>query len=147
MQNRNAMNNRVSEIVSGNETVTDPYGIIFADLNGLKQVNDTGGHAAGDILLRKAAILLQEVFAGDAIYRAGGDEFMIIVMNCSRKEFNAKVETLHARSQDPDNVCFAIGSCYNDSGDDIRFSMHRADENMYHDKEQYYAEHPERKQR
>lgn len=53
-----------------------PYGIIFADLNGLKICNDTKGHKAGDELLKKAAALLKEIFNEDEIYRSGGDEAM-----------------------------------------------------------------------
>jgi GGDEF domain-containing protein len=42
-------------------------------LNGLKQCNDQGGHAAGDKLLQKASELLRKEFDGYEIYRAGGD--------------------------------------------------------------------------
>ena len=147
INNRNAMNNRVNDIVSGNEEIIRFYGVVFADLNGLKRVNDNGGHAAGDLLLKKAALLLQEVFIGYDIYRAGGDEFMIIVSDISDEEFGKKVAELRERSGDPDNVCFSVGSYYNASCIDIRVAMRIADEAMYKDKERYYSEHPERKYR
>ncbi len=147
INNRNAMNNRVSDIISGEEVLSRNCGIVFADLNGLKRVNDENGHAAGDLLLKKAALLLQEVFIGDSIYRAGGDEFMIIAANCSEEKFIQKVNELRERSCDPNNVCFSIGSFYNGSGGDIRDAMRAADEAMYKDKEEYYAKYPERKYR
>ena len=147
INNRNAMNNRVSSIVTGDEVISGSYGIVFADLNGLKRVNDDGGHVAGDLLLKKAALLLQEVFIEDSIYRAGGDEFMVIVLECSEAEFSKKVCELRERSKDPDNVCFSVGSFYNCSNSDIRDAMRSADEAMYKDKENYYSEHPERKYR
>ena len=147
INNRNAMNNRVSSIVSGDEIISGSYGIVFADLNGLKRVNDDGGHVAGDLLLKKAALLLQEVFIEDSIYRAGGDEFMVMVLGCSEAEFNSKVSVLRERSSDPDNVCFSVGCFYNGSNSDIRDAMRFADEAMYKDKENYYSEHPERKYR
>lgn len=142
VKNRNAMNNKVSNIVSGGESMQTQYGVVFADLNGLKTVNDDHGHNAGDILLKKAAILLQEVFENDDIYRAGGDEFVVIVTGCSREDFEEKLELLRRRSDLPENVSFAVGSCYVDAGFDIRSAMHLADENMYKDKKEYYLSHP-----
>lgn len=147
IKNRNAMNNRVNNIVSGEEVLSAPYGIVFADLNGLKRVNDEGGHAAGDLLLKKAALVLQEVFIEDSIYRAGGDEYVVIVENCSEEMFNKKVNELKACTNDPNNVCFSIGSFHNSSGSDIRDSLRIADDAMYKDKEEYYAKYPERKYR
>ena len=145
--NRNAMNNKVSSIVSEKETMDEPYGIVFADLNGLKAVNDKKGHTAGDLILKKAALLLQEIFIGDQIYRAGGDEFMVIVSGCSEEEFDNKVAKLRERSADPEKVCFSVGSFYNSSDSVILDAMRIADQAMYKDKEQYYLTHPERRNR
>ena len=77
--NRNAMNSRIDSLANDKDAATHPLGVIFADLNGLKRVNDTKGHEAGDILLKNAALLLQAVFVGYEIYRAGGDEFFILL--------------------------------------------------------------------
>ena len=145
--NRNAMNNKVSDFVTSGDENSEPFGIVFTDLNGLKRVNDNDGHFAGDLLLKKAAIILQEVFSGDEIFRAGGDEFMMIVSGGSEQEFEQKIRKLREKANDPENVCFAIGSCYDEHGRDIRRAMHIADEQMYRDKEQYYIRYPERKHR
>ena len=147
IKNSNAMNNMVEVLTKSAGLLNEPYGIIFADLNGLKRVNDQNGHSAGDLLLKKASLLLQEVLAGDDIYRAGGDEFMTIVSGCDEEAFNRKVQTLRERAGDPDNVCFSVGSFYNSTGCDIRTAMKEADKAMYRDKEEYYAAHPERKHR
>ncbi|MBR3247220.1 MAG: sensor domain-containing diguanylate cyclase [Clostridiales bacterium] len=145
IMNRNSMNNRVTGIVDG-EPVTKPYAVIFADLNGLKRVNDENGHSAGDLLLKKAGLVLQEVFVDDEVYRAGGDEFMVIVSG-SRDEFDKKISLLRAKASDPDYVCLSFGYCFNDSDMDIRDAMRIADEEMYKDKEKYYSEHPDRRYR
>lgn len=51
----------------------------FIDVDGLKQVNDTGGHEAGDELLRRVASLLAEACAGgEYAYRFGGDEYAFL---------------------------------------------------------------------
>ena len=147
VQNRNAMNNRVTDIISGTEELNIPYGVIFADLNGLKEENDTHGHSAGDIMLKKAAILLQEIFEDNDIYRAGGDEFMVIIKGCTKEAFEEKTKALKHRTNMPGQVSFAVGSYYVTSGCDIRDAMRYADENMYKDKSNYYDEHPEKKKR
>ena len=142
VNNRNCMNDRIGEMIQTTEGAFSPYGVVFADLNGLKRVNDTLGHSAGDLLLKKAAILLQEIFVGDEIYRAGGDEFMVISL-CCKEEFETKVAILKARSSDPDHVCFAVGSCFCNEETDIREAMANADDDMYINKKQYYDSHPE----
>jgi len=57
-----------------------PVSVIVADLDGLKDVNDTFGHEAGDGLLREAAEILRATFrAEDVVARIGGDEFAILL--------------------------------------------------------------------
>ncbi|MCR4558250.1 MAG: GGDEF domain-containing protein [Saccharofermentans sp.] len=144
--NRNSMNDKVSKVVSGEEQFQGPYGVVFADLNGLKSVNDMNGHSAGDLLIKKAGLVLQEAFVDDYIYRAGGDEFMVISC-CDRFAFEGKIDKLRSMASNPDNVCFSVGCFYNDSDADIRDAMRIADEEMYKDKDRYYSDHPERKYR
>ena len=56
-----------------------PIALMFLDMDGLKQVNDTLGHAAGDRLLTEGAFVLRETFrASDLIARMGGDEFCVL---------------------------------------------------------------------
>ncbi|MBQ5317136.1 MAG: sensor domain-containing diguanylate cyclase [Oscillospiraceae bacterium] len=145
--NRNAMNGRVDRYVSGAEPIPQGYGIIFADLNGLKAMNDTEGHNAGDRLLKNAAAKLKEVFGGCDIYRAGGDEFMIIAENIPESELQARVEKLRKESEDPAGTSFALGLYYDANGGDIREAMRLSDERMYEDKERYYKKFPERKRK
>ena len=143
VRNRNEMNNRVDRIVAGNEPV--PQGVLFADLNGLKRVNDEQGHAAGDKMLCAAASILQSVFQDGVVYRAGGDEFMILVNEISEDEVQDRVARVHFLSGKTENIRFSIGVCYGKK--DIRKAMRLADERMYAFKNGYYEAHPELKYR
>ena len=137
--NRNAMNNRISNIVDGTEELKLPYGVVFIDLNGLKHVNDTDGHRAGDHLLKDAAALIGEVFTGYEIFRIGGDEFLVIATDISEEDFNALVESLRKETKESEKLKLAIGSCYAGNDPDIRQAMKHADKEMYKDKEAYYS--------
>ena len=141
--NRNAMNNRVDRLLS-REDAAEQVGIVFADLNGLKQVNDEQGHFAGDMLLKNAAITLQMAFEGCEVYRAGGDEFMVLSVTLSEKEIERRVQELQDNAEDPDCVSFAVGFCM-DRTEHLRRTMRTADERMYADKERFYSVHPSRK--
>ena len=143
MKNRNVMNNRIDQIVSGRKPAPDA--VIFADLNGLKRMNDDQGHNSGDKLLRSAAEILQSVFPEEDVYRAGGDEFMVLVSNISEDELNTRVAKIRTMAKLSEHVRFSIGTCYGDS--DVRRAMHIADERMYADKNSFYTENPELKYR
>ena len=143
LYNRNAMNNRVTDIVSGLNPLTGDYGIVFADLNGLKTVNDNEGHIAGDELLKAAACVLRDAFPEGEIFRVGGDEFLILQTGETEENFNKLVENLRKNSDGSGAVKLAVGTCFGDKNLDIRKAMHEADERMYADKEAYYKKHPE----
>lgn len=143
VKNRNSMNARVDWHVNNSYSVKTPFGIIFADLNGLKQCNDNGGHEAGDKLLINAANLLTKHFGKYEIYRSGGDEFVVIVQECSREDFEEKTAKLRAESGYGAEVCLAIGTSWTTDGKDLRYCMHIADEAMYADKKEYYRQHPD----
>lgn len=142
ISNRNAMNNRVDQF-----TWSQTLGVVFADLNGLKTVNDNEGHYAGDLLLKNAALVLQRIFVGNEIYRAGGDEFVIIAQDITQEELDRRMMCLRESSECEDSPSFAIGAVFADEKCDIRNVMQLADERMYEDKSIYYEHHPEKARR
>jgi diguanylate cyclase (GGDEF)-like protein len=143
VKNRNSMNARVDWHVNNSFSVKSPFGIIFADLNGLKQCNDSGGHEAGDQLLKDAAELLKKHFDSYEIFRSGGDEFVVIVADCNKEDFEKKVAELRAESGSDSKVSLAIGADWSDNGKYLRLCMHNADEAMYSDKNSFYKDHPD----
>ncbi len=118
-----------------------PVSIVVTDVNGLKQVNDSEGHAAGDALLQNMAHFLTEAFRSeDLVARLGGDEFAVILMDTGAqqaKELLARVQShllMHnARSGFPP-LSFAIGIATAEKGKDLETTLKCADREMYHDK-------------
>lgn len=61
------------------------YAIFFIDVNGLKKMNDTFGHARGDLLIQTIAYVLADIAPKDHVFRLGGDEFLAL-MPCRSDE-------------------------------------------------------------
>ena len=141
--NRNEMNNRIDELRKKDSDQITGLGIVFADLNGLKRVNDNNGHEAGDLLLKNAAIVLQNVFVGDQIFRAGGDEFMILLSFTNEEAIKDKCNKVKKLSKKYSNVSFALGYVYQSDSSNITDALKIADQRMYEDKAKYYLDHPE----
>ncbi|BBZ30050.1 hypothetical protein MMAD_43450 [Mycolicibacterium madagascariense] len=72
-----------------------PAGVVFIDLDGFKCVNDTHGHAAGDMVLVHAANVLRTRVEGrHSAYRMGGDEFVVLCLDTSAEEVEALAEAI-----------------------------------------------------
>ncbi len=142
--NRNAMNDRVDKLIYDKP---DRMGVVLADLNGLKTINDDEGHDAGDKLLIRAATLLKLAFGEYEIYRAGGDEFYVLCPGITEEELKQRVGELLSLANSTPDVSFAVGSVYTDGDYDIRDAMKTADEKMYKNKQEYYQKNPKKNRR
>jgi diguanylate cyclase (GGDEF)-like protein len=79
----------------------EPYALLFIDLDHFKQINDTGGHAAGDETLRRIGrILKAHIRADDTAARMGGDEFAILLQRCPRERAEQVANSLLAAIED-----------------------------------------------
>lgn len=115
-------------------------GILFFDLNNLKAVNDNYFHSEGDKLLcRLADAINLEAGDGNKCYRIGGDEFVLIVPNCTkhqlelcRKRILRTLEEGDRRERIPCKV--AVGSAWSPSGKDLQSLVTEADRRMYENK-------------
>jgi diguanylate cyclase (GGDEF)-like protein len=75
-----------------------PFGLAYVDVRGLKAVNDSEGHLAGDELLRHAAHLLRvSARADDVVGRIGGDELAVLLVEQSRDGADAAAGRIRAR--------------------------------------------------
>jgi len=80
LHNRRSFDDRLNEAVARSEREGTPVGLLVLDVDGLKAINDAGGHVAGDAALRMAADALgASIREGDVACRLGGDEFAVIL--------------------------------------------------------------------
>jgi diguanylate cyclase (GGDEF)-like protein/PAS domain S-box-containing protein len=119
--------------------------LFFADLDGLKWINDTLGHEEGDRALIEAATLLKEAFrASDIVARLGGDEYAALAVHITKansKIITARLQALIARRNRRKNrryrLSISIGCSYYDPGNpcSIEELMAKADKLMYENKQ------------
>ena len=121
------------------ENTVHPFAIAVCDVNGLKVINDTLGHKAGDEYIIKAYRMICDIFQHSPVYRTGGDEFVVILTGRDyliRKEL---VLALHDRSVghiSTNDVVISGGLSDYRPGEDVSFHdvFERADELMYEEK-------------
>ena len=114
-------------------------GVIYCDITGLKQTNDSRGHNAGDQLIRHCSDLLRDTLETPWIYRSGGDEFVAVFCDCDEETFRRNVSALHERIR-KDECHIAVGYAWSDRKPfSLDALISQADRVMYQDKREYYA--------
>lgn len=120
--------------------------VIFSiDVNGLKTVNDTKGHAAGDELIKGAAdCLALSIRHGGKVYRTGGDEFMALVHTNTPEMIREGIQQKAAQwhGMYTDKITMSVGyAAFKDHPEASLADLeHIADSDMYAVKERYYRE-------
>lgn len=118
------------------------FGVIFADVNGLKELNDTEGHDAGDDLLMRVAKKIIHVFKEWHVYRTGGDEFVVLCAGIDEDDFVKKATILKqqlSRSSNQENA--SVGVCWSNETVYIEEIINQAEAEMYELKKLYYIDH------
>lgn len=135
-KNRKAYYSDIDAIEHDEEKSKKPVGVIFVDVNGLKEVNDSFGHEAGDELIAAVAKNITAIFPEAKRYRFGGDEFVVLSYDTSEDVFNDRLKQL-ARLWDG-KASAAFGSVWLQHSQNIEKGVSIADEMMYMDKSRYY---------
>ncbi|MCC0641026.1 MULTISPECIES: bifunctional diguanylate cyclase/phosphodiesterase [unclassified Clostridioides] len=113
-------------------------GVVFIDINGLKDINDNFGHASGDSAIVSTCVIIKKYFHSYNIYRIGGDEFVVLCEEISKQLFEEKVTWLSEEFKDTRVYSVAIGSTWSEDNINIHMLTKIADERMYQDKQRYY---------
>ena len=117
----------------------NPFSVIVCDVNGLKEINDTRGHMAGDQYLKEACQQICNVFDHSPVYRIGGDEFVVVTQGRDNDAVSGLVHALTAQnctSAAFGNIRIACGCSSFDPRKDknLRDVFDRADAAMYENK-------------
>jgi len=141
--NRRAFVRELSRIMAFAERYNAPSSLIYFDVNGLKPINDTYGHSAGDAaLMHIADVLIENVRESDVVGRLGGDEFAVILSQADEATASEKartlVERIEARPLDWNHekipVAVAYGIYTFRGGDSANEALAAADRAMYEHK-------------
>lgn len=119
-----------------------PVGILFADLNRLKSINDTLGHEAGDRYICDFANKLMTAFPDYLCYRISGDEFKVVCLDQNTDLFINAVKNFESDIKSEAIPCAAIGYVVGIT-DRIDKLANQAEEYMYEDKHAFYDRYPE----
>ena len=116
------------------------FSVFVIDVNGLKYINDTYGHDAGNTLIIETTRLIAEVFGIENVYRIGGDEFAVVLSDVTEEGCKAYKEQFFKMLNNQNGDVFvaaAIGASAYDKKRDVSYEnvFKRADEEMYANKQ------------
>lgn len=144
----------VAELNRLERNLLHPISCIFIDLNGLKILNDSEGHDAGDGVLRRIGNILNQLIQHTpySASRIGGDEFVVLLPGADEAALQNCLQSLQELLS-VDNQFYAnqpislsIGHATNLPHERIEDMLKRADLEMYHQKKNYYQNHDRRNQ-
>jgi diguanylate cyclase (GGDEF)-like protein len=141
--NRRAFVRELSRMIAFTRRYGVPSSVIYFDVNGMKRINDTHGHPAGDAALRHVAqVLCKNVRESDIVGRLGGDEFGVILAQTSQEQANAKgkalAEAIGAARLRWGKIRIPVSAAYGvysfSGADDAQVAIEAADKAMYQHK-------------
>ena len=145
LPNRRLLEDRLTQALALSQRNRKQTAVMFVDLDRFKAINDSLGHAVGDLVLKEVAQrLVRQLRVGDTVCRVGGDEFVVVLPESKRSTDAANVaakimETLSQPVQAADReltVTPSIGiAVFPEDGRDAAMLIRNADAAMYHAKE------------
>jgi diguanylate cyclase (GGDEF)-like protein len=141
LYNRRFGESRLREEIGRAEKSGEPLLILALDFDRFKDINDTYGHAAGDLALKTFSRRLQRAIrACDVPIRVGGDEFLLILPECSPDKVDMILSRMHPVEVNLDGqkfpVSFSHGMAQYQVNDTPETMIRRADERLYEKKAQ-----------
>lgn len=143
LPNRRGFTRQLAQLIARVDRYGDPAALLFIDLDGLKMINDSFGHGAGDAaLLHVSQLLISGLRLSDSVARFGGDEFAVLLDRADREaaeetaarliDLVAGADFAHDGHAVPLSVC--IGIAVIEQGDTPEAVIARADRAMYEEK-------------
>jgi diguanylate cyclase (GGDEF)-like protein len=136
LYNRRFAEQRLAAEVARSERRGHPLTVLTLDLNNFKEINDTYGHPAGDQVLQEFASRLNKVIRGsDLAVRLGGDEFLVVLPECTLEQLKLVLERLRSFALDWQGqkipVTFSAGWKDYEMGDRPEEMLAQADQALY----------------
>ena len=133
------LNKRCYHSMEENFRNCKPICVIYFDVNNLKLMNDTLGHESGDYVIKQAADYIRGFLgSGDYCFRMGGDEFLIVMTECTFRSIDKIVDKLTkdepyilSRAEDSIKCSLSYGFAYSNSESTYDELLSQAEENMY----------------
>jgi diguanylate cyclase (GGDEF)-like protein len=141
--NRRGLVRQLDMLIARHARHGAPAALLFVDVDGLKWLNDSFGHAAGDsALIHLARLMLDSVRQSDLVARLGGDEFAILLdhadaaaaTDAARRLVDAVAGSDFIHQGRPLPLSVAVGFTVIEKGDSAETVLDRADQQMYRDK-------------
>ena len=134
LHNRRGWDRRLAAAAERCRRFGDPATVVVVDLDGLKQVNDSRGHAAGDELIQRTGrVLRAQLRDVDVVARLGGDEFAVLALGTAPAHAQLLVARLRAALAGA-GLAASVGSAPHRLGQDVAATVQQADRAMYDDK-------------
>ena len=118
-------------------------GVIFLDINGLKDINDGDGYSGGDAVLAAVSRSVHELLPDTAVYRMGGDEFVLLWQGGDEREFRRDVERVRSLFAGTLGFTASVGCAWVRREDDIGEGLIAADARMFAAKRDFYRSSPQ----
>jgi diguanylate cyclase (GGDEF)-like protein/PAS domain S-box-containing protein len=145
LPNRYLLQDRIEQAIRQATREKTNVGVLFIDLDRLKEVNDTLGHQAGDELIRIVSQRLRRCLrTGDTVARIGGDEFVLLlpslltegaIAQAKRRVLEATSASCQINGREVTTSCSVGASLFPRDGNDAEALLKRADEAMYGEKQ------------
>ncbi len=144
VKNRTAFSEAIETINQDTEAgAVDHYGVVMCDINDLKKINDTTGHAFGNEAIQSASRLICDVYKHSPVFRIGGDEFVIILKGADYENRDQLLKALmheaEVNQQLRTGPVMAAGMSVYEKGDKFSEVLERADILMYENKNELKA--------
>lgn len=116
----------------------ESLGVLFIDINKLKEGNDKFGHEYGDKMIASVSNEIIKIWGDEISFRIGGDEFVVIASNIKEDEFIQNIDKMNDYIQENTIASISLGYIWRNKDINIEEMIAKSDQEMYENKKNYY---------